>query len=241
MSIAMMTWVWQTSDLKGTELLIELALADFANDEGKCWPSVRTIARKARCSERRVQLALNRLKDEGRLSVDEQASETHRHTNVYTLVGAEMGEKSAPLLRNKGRTRGEKNSPRGVISSDEKSQQMGDLLGPKISPDPSGSSTQSPEPPVESPAMDRALRHRLILGTELLPGEMAQVEIEFPGQDLNKAWREWRIWIEEEPERRIPRDRLKAFRGFVKRQVVDREAGSKATGPPRRQAAGVGR
>lgn len=35
-----------------------LALADAAGDEGFCWPSVKTIARKARLSPRAVQIAL---------------------------------------------------------------------------------------------------------------------------------------------------------------------------------------
>jgi len=41
-----------------TDKLVLLALADCANDEGHCWPSIATIARKSGVSERSVQRAI---------------------------------------------------------------------------------------------------------------------------------------------------------------------------------------
>lgn len=46
-----MSWIWSNSPYKGERLLLHLALGDFANDEGECFPSVATLAKKARCSD----------------------------------------------------------------------------------------------------------------------------------------------------------------------------------------------
>lgn len=47
--------------LNHTDKLVLLALADNANDEGLCWPSIRTICKKTCLSERGVQASLQRL------------------------------------------------------------------------------------------------------------------------------------------------------------------------------------
>lgn len=41
------------------EYLVAIALADFAHDDGLCWPGMETIARKARMSVRTAQRAIS--------------------------------------------------------------------------------------------------------------------------------------------------------------------------------------
>jgi hypothetical protein len=50
MSIRIMTKVWDSGLLEGSTLLLLLALADSANDEGFCWPSAATLMTKTRLS-----------------------------------------------------------------------------------------------------------------------------------------------------------------------------------------------
>lgn len=51
MSVKAQNWVWQHSRAEGNELLVELAIADRANDDGEdCWPSMETLCRKTRLS-----------------------------------------------------------------------------------------------------------------------------------------------------------------------------------------------
>jgi hypothetical protein len=63
MSIKWMVWVWENSPFKQAQLLIHLKLADFANDNGVCWPSVETIAKAARCTPRHVQDTLSTMEE----------------------------------------------------------------------------------------------------------------------------------------------------------------------------------
>jgi hypothetical protein len=74
MSIRIMSVVWASSPYRGEALLVHLALADFANDEGVCWPSQRTLAKKARCSENYVRVAIKRMITDGLVEITEQSN-----------------------------------------------------------------------------------------------------------------------------------------------------------------------
>lgn len=65
-----MSAVWKYAPVDQGELLVLLALADFANDEGRCFPSVETLAEKSRMSERSVQRAVRAMEEAGFLSIE---------------------------------------------------------------------------------------------------------------------------------------------------------------------------
>ena len=69
MSIKVMNLVWQRAPVQSGELLMLLVLADNADDKGTCYPGVPYLARKARMSERNVQLCLRKLADAGYVKV----------------------------------------------------------------------------------------------------------------------------------------------------------------------------
>ncbi|GAG42153.1 unnamed protein product, partial [marine sediment metagenome] len=69
MSIKIMTRVWDHSKQEGTKLLLLLALADFARDDGTAWPSVDTLAKKARCKRRNAQYILRELAEIGEIQI----------------------------------------------------------------------------------------------------------------------------------------------------------------------------
>jgi hypothetical protein len=71
MSIKLMTAVWERIDLTSTQKLVLLALADWANDEGLCWPSIDRVAVKASLKRRAVQMTIRSLEEFGFLRREE--------------------------------------------------------------------------------------------------------------------------------------------------------------------------
>lgn|GEM_PF-3261926 len=89
MSIRVMTWAWSLEELPRLETLVLLALADRADDDGICWPSVPELMRKARASDRSVKRALASLRHAGLIETSIRSSQSGRVGNVYRLcVGA---------------------------------------------------------------------------------------------------------------------------------------------------------
>lgn len=87
MSIKLMTAVWERQDLSPTQKLVMLALADWANDEGLCWPSIEKLCNKSSLSRRTVQVAIRGLCDMGVL-IQEQVS--GRGCKYWVRVGVQQ-------------------------------------------------------------------------------------------------------------------------------------------------------
>ena len=85
MSIRMMNDVWKYAPAKGSELLLLLAIADFADDDGRnAWPSMSTLAKKTRLSERAVRYIIKELEERGLLEVKYNAG--RKNTNRYVII-----------------------------------------------------------------------------------------------------------------------------------------------------------
>lgn len=69
--------VWDLSPTEGNDRLVLLALADNADEEKRfAWPSVATLAKKARIHERTVQRILRRLVDATEISLVREGGHT---------------------------------------------------------------------------------------------------------------------------------------------------------------------
>ena len=79
-----MSRVWKYSKQEGTKLLLLLALADFARDDGRAWPAVATLAKKARCKKRNAQYILRELVKIGEIEIDKRAGPNG--TNLYRII-----------------------------------------------------------------------------------------------------------------------------------------------------------
>lgn len=86
MSIKWMTWVWQESPYSGERLLLHLALADYASDEGICFPSHHTLARKARCSTSWVSQTMRQMVKDELIVVVERAGNGRGKVGRYRLI-----------------------------------------------------------------------------------------------------------------------------------------------------------
>ena len=95
MSIAQMTLVWGLPEEVGpADRLVLLALADCANDDGRCWPGVATVARKCAMSERNVQRTLRDLEAGGRVRTERRPG----RKSIYMLDLATPDKLSPPPL-----------------------------------------------------------------------------------------------------------------------------------------------
>ena len=71
MSVAATTWVWSDSKSEGADRLVLLALADFADETGRCFGSWGTMQRKTRLSKSTIARSLKRLEESGELKLIE--------------------------------------------------------------------------------------------------------------------------------------------------------------------------
>lgn len=104
MSIRVLTWVLEHSPAEGSARLVQIVLADKANDDGTgAYPSIETIGRQARIRSRTtVKDALKKLQA---LDQIERAGESQWGTKVWTVTmrapegGSESDPRSDPGAR----------------------------------------------------------------------------------------------------------------------------------------------
>lgn len=133
--------VWELA-LPPTQLLVMLALADHAHDDGsKCYPGVRYLAWKTGRSERQVQRALRELEAAGLIAPVAYAAGGRGHATEYH-IHIEKGVKKSPFTRLERVTSSAK---KGDILNEKGdiSREKGDILNQK------GDIAMSPQPSVE--------------------------------------------------------------------------------------------
>lgn len=82
-----MTWAFKQR-LDPPRKIVLLALADFADDEWNCWPSLATLVDKTSLSERAVRSSIRTLEDLGLVATASRTRPNGSTTsNVYTLSG----------------------------------------------------------------------------------------------------------------------------------------------------------
>jgi hypothetical protein len=141
MSIEVMSRVWQRSRQAGDALLVLLAIADFADDCGVAYPSVPTLARKARLSERQVQRVIGELIVAEELRVEPGQG---RHASHLYRVIVGTGRQDVP---------GDRMSPRHSVAHDRMSPGRRHWRLPGVTPATStGVTPASPEPSSPEPS-----------------------------------------------------------------------------------------
>lgn len=90
MSVAATNWVWTQSKAEGADRLVLLALADFADETGKCFGSWGTMQRKTRLARSTIARCINRLEEAGELAEVEPAK-TINGRNMATVWQLPVG------------------------------------------------------------------------------------------------------------------------------------------------------
>lgn len=97
MSVRAMQAVWQHSQQSGGALVLLLAIADNAHDDGdSAYPSIGTLAKKARMTERNVNILLKQLEADGELSITRSDQPNRPNTYRVLLPGLADPEKISP-------------------------------------------------------------------------------------------------------------------------------------------------
>jgi hypothetical protein len=89
MSILVMNCVWKKSQHGGSHLLMLLAIADFADDQGRAYPSVSTLAKKCRVKPRAANYTIAELKGSGELEV--MTGRGRHGANLYRIAIDRLG------------------------------------------------------------------------------------------------------------------------------------------------------
>jgi len=89
MSIGIMNRVWKKSECKGTDLLLLLALADNADDDGYCWPGIEYLAAKIRMTPQSVINITTRIEKAGELLVKHNRREGNRYLILVEMTDDE--------------------------------------------------------------------------------------------------------------------------------------------------------
>lgn len=84
MSIKVTNWVWARSESRNGARLVLLALADRADDDGLCWPSIDDLMARTKLTRRAVQKGVTALVEGGELEV-ENGGGRHR-SNRYRIT-----------------------------------------------------------------------------------------------------------------------------------------------------------
>lgn len=93
-----MTAVWEREDLNQSQKLILLALSDWANDEGLCWPSINRLAIKASMAARSVQRIIRQLEDMQFVRRDEVTGKGNRYWISIPLTDCHPRHSVTPPL-----------------------------------------------------------------------------------------------------------------------------------------------
>jgi hypothetical protein len=102
MSVAATNFVWYVSTVEGSDRLVLLALADFADEDGNCFGSWGKLCQKTRLCRATVANSLKRLRNAGHLVMVEKG---HRklagdgaEASIWKIPGvSEMGLKLRPV------------------------------------------------------------------------------------------------------------------------------------------------
>jgi len=97
MSIKAISHIFDHSELAGSDLLMLIAIADNANEQGFAWPSIRTLQRKARYkSERGAAECIKRIERSGELAIEPRPGTS----NMYWLTHYRLAQGLPPVPKN---------------------------------------------------------------------------------------------------------------------------------------------
>lgn len=156
MSIDVSKFYWdQCTNIKGSDRLVIIALAEYCNESGWCFPSVHELARRCQLSDRGTQKILAKLAAGGHIAIEANqgtrktsGSPTHRyHLLAYQCnLNSAKGEPMRSPLMNEPDT--QKGEPIRSPFDTDKGEQNAIRVNKTAA---KGEPASSPEPPIDPP------------------------------------------------------------------------------------------
>lgn len=111
MSVKLMAKAWD-SDVGGNDLLVLLALCDFANDDGELFPSLATISKKSKVCKSSLAYILKAYEEIGVITRSQRKRENGSDTSTfYKILTLEFDSKSYKKAYQKARNYKSAESP----------------------------------------------------------------------------------------------------------------------------------
>lgn len=181
MSNKALNHVWEHSTLKGTALLLMIAIADMANDDGECYPGKARLSRKCRTTKDNIKKLLKKCEESGELIIqDGMGMETiNGWTNRYVLTGLKVtpGNASTPVP-------GDSSTPLPGNASTPKPS-----VKPSVKPKSAGKPAKSPKPKTPRPRnpMYDAIEKAFGYSDDNKPTKTVESQIGMASAELIKA------------------------------------------------------
>lgn len=97
MSVRVIDRVWSCGRYSGGTLIVLLAMADWANDDGgRVFPTVNQLAEKSRMTTRQVRTCIRQLEDDQVIALVNRATGRPGQANEYRIVLSELQQVEAP-------------------------------------------------------------------------------------------------------------------------------------------------
>lgn len=144
MSVKALSHVWEHSSQRGPRLLVLLAIADSANDDGFCWMALAKLAKKARQDRANTQRYVQEIAAAGEVVIyDRKADDGSINlSNIYKVVmpgtKADLPDLKGKITR-RGGSRKSTTTHRKTTTGDSRKTTMGVVVESRSNPlhDPS--------------------------------------------------------------------------------------------------------
>lgn len=145
MSNAALNWAWGQTAPTSTAKLVLVALADHANADGECWPSMGSVAELAQCSTRQVARCVESLEASGLVSRKRRRGKSGKLGGYVYLLPV-----NAPVDTDDQRTDTSSGHGRPVDTDDQRTPEASTTGHPRhVPPDTSVRTEPSVEPSPE--------------------------------------------------------------------------------------------
>jgi hypothetical protein len=178
MSIRVLTQVWDSDRLKGTELLVLLCLADYANDEGICWPSIGKIAMRTRQSPRNARRLIERLEKKKIIERQLRADDTTLYRIKFkALLDQPQETTGVDMADHPGQIRPGRSGSAGVDETDRTPRTNSTASPDRFDRTPRSDSTAKPSLNRKEPSEDPSLFCSEPSGSKPAPGDDAVITL----------------------------------------------------------------